>query len=176
MELARGKRHSHCREKRCAKSEESKMELAPEHLCIGWVYIALFVLNIPNLFVSQYSRKSHISLSRKERIGTHHHLLISYQSDPGENLEHFKPHMWMTNDILFNSSWIYPQLLKQTSSWPSPRRCLTPSAQNSVRRPGSWTIKQDRRQPLWDRGPLPSTLRVFPKKQLRISVAEHIEL
>ena len=48
------------------------------------------VLNIPNLFVSQYSRKSHISLFRKERIGPHHSLLISYQSYPGENLEHFK--------------------------------------------------------------------------------------
>ena len=48
MELARGKRHSHSREKRGAKSEESEVVLETEHLCIGWVYIALFVLNIPN--------------------------------------------------------------------------------------------------------------------------------
>ena len=71
--------------------------------------------------------ESHISLFREERIGPHHSLLISYQSYPGEKIEHFKPHMWMTsskskpqistNDIFFYSSWIYQQLLKLTCSW-----------------------------------------------------------
>ena len=75
------------------KAKNPKWSYRPNTYVLGEQILLFFVLNIPDLFVSQYSRKSHISLFRKERVGTHHQLLISYQSYPGENLEHFKPHM-----------------------------------------------------------------------------------
>ena len=75
------------------KAKNPKWSYRPNTYVLGEQILLFFVLNIPDLFVSQYSRKSHISLFRKERVGSHHSLLISYQGYPGENLEHFKPHM-----------------------------------------------------------------------------------
>ena len=70
MESARGERHFDCREERCAEGEEPKMELSSQHLRIGWVNIALSVLNIPNLFVSH----TFLFSGRKELAPTIHFL------------------------------------------------------------------------------------------------------
>ena len=54
------------------KAKNPKWSYRPNTYVLGEQILLFFVLNIPDLFVSQYSRKSHISLFRKERVGSHH--------------------------------------------------------------------------------------------------------